>query len=172
MKEIKIFRMGDEIPNNAKFLSMDSETVIHQSRHIPGTNVTPESKKVIRTFLYEVPIKDEQAAVKKESSINEVLTMTRAVLDHLNNRTGRNYKAIGQNVTLVSARMGTNRATFKDFKTVIDNMCDAWLDDPKWSKYLRPSTLFKASKFDDYLNHKSENQEAADAFAELEEYIK
>jgi len=53
----------------------------------------------------------------------------------------------------------------------IDNMVEQWGDDPKWSQYLRPQTLFQAKKFDSYVNMKSGAQQAADAFSELESFI-
>jgi uncharacterized phage protein (TIGR02220 family) len=43
--------------------------------------------------------------------------------------------------------------TLADFKTVIDHKTSEWLDDPHWSKYLRPDTLF-GTKFESYLNQK------------------
>ena len=38
-----------------------------------------------------------------------------------------------------------------DFKTVIDNKAFEWQHTDMW-KYMTPSTLFRASHFDDYLN--------------------
>ncbi|WP_246025941.1 conserved phage C-terminal domain-containing protein [Peribacillus cavernae] len=40
-----------------------------------------------------------------------------------------------------------------DFKNVIDLKTVEWLNDPHWSKYLRPETLF-GTKFESYLNQK------------------
>ena len=38
-----------------------------------------------------------------------------------------------------------------DFKKVIDWKVKDWLNDPHWKKYLRPSTLFNATNFENYL---------------------
>jgi hypothetical protein len=38
---------------------------------------------------------------------------------------------------------------------VIDNQVSAWKDDAKMNEYLRPATLFAASKFEGYLNRKN-----------------
>jgi uncharacterized phage protein (TIGR02220 family) len=40
----------------------------------------------------------------------------------------------------------------EDFKAVTDVKAAQWLTDPKMVRYLRPLTLFAASKFDSYLN--------------------
>ena len=42
-------------------------------------------------------------------------------------------------------------ATPQDLIAVINRKCLEWLDDPKFSQYLRPSTLFNATKFNDYV---------------------
>ena len=56
----------------------------------------------------------------------------------------------------------TDRTGFSgsDFYTVIDNKVVEWLKDPKWSKYLRPKTLF-GSKFESYLNQSPPGKGAA-----------
>ncbi len=47
--------------------------------------------------------------------------------------------------------------TLEDFKRVIDNMYNAW-HGTEFEKYLTPDTLFRASKFEKYLNHKTEER--------------
>ena len=39
----------------------------------------------------------------------------------------------------------------QDLIAVVDRKCLEWLDDPKFSQYLRPSTLFNAEKFNAYI---------------------
>jgi uncharacterized phage protein (TIGR02220 family) len=41
-----------------------------------------------------------------------------------------------------------------DFQRVIDLKAAEWKDDPYWSQFLRPVTLF-GPKFESYLNQKS-----------------
>ena len=47
--------------------------------------------------------------------------------------------------------------TIEDFKHVHRVKSAEWGHDPKWSKFLRPSTLYRASKFEAYLNQRMEN---------------
>lgn len=75
------------------------------------------------------------------------------IIAYLNEKTGKNYKASGEQVKkLIRARFADGY-TLEDFKTVIDIKCADWLGG-EYEKYLRPSTLFQASKFDGYLNQK------------------
>ena len=72
------------------------------------------------------------------------------ILDHLNMRTGQNYKSTTQKTKdLINARFN-EKFTVDDFKTVIDKMCVEWMN-TDMQKYLRPETLF-GNKFESYLN--------------------
>lgn len=76
------------------------------------------------------------------------------IIDYLNEKTGKNYKSKSRNnQKLIKARWNEGY-TVDDFKKVIDNKVADWKDDSKMNKYLQPSTLFRASKFEGYLNEK------------------
>ena len=86
------------------------------------------------------------------------------IIDYLNKRTGRNYRASSQKTRrLIKARFN-EKYTVDDFKKVIDNKCLEWLRDDKWSKYLRPETLF-GTKFDSYLNQDNKNNQVPNGWA-------
>ena len=73
-----------------------------------------------------------------------------AVLAYLNEKSGRHYEAVDANTKLIVARMGEG-ASVEQLKAVIDAKVTEWLHDPKMNKYLRPSTLFGAEKFAQYV---------------------
>lgn len=75
----------------------------------------------------------------------------KAVVDHLNEVAGTKYKATSQ-VTRrhISARLEEGFTQEQMFE-VIDKQAEQWLG-TEWAKYLRPETLFNASKFESYLN--------------------
>lgn len=78
------------------------------------------------------------------------------IIDYLNQKTGKAFKhtATGHK-KLVKARWNEGYRE-EDFLKAIDNKCEDWLNDPHWSQYLQPSTLF-GNKFDQYLNQQSKN---------------
>ena len=41
--------------------------------------------------------------------------------------------------------------TVVECKEVIDTKVKVWINDPRWQQYLRPSTLFKATNVENYL---------------------
>lgn len=74
------------------------------------------------------------------------------VIDYLNQKAGTKYRSTtAATKRLVGARLKEG-FTVDDCKKVIDNKVADWLNDEKMKNYLRPNTLFQASKFESYLN--------------------
>lgn len=70
---------------------------------------------------------------------------------YLNHVADTNYKPSSRKTReLIQARFNEG-FTADDFKIVIDKKCIEWKRDPKYSKFLRPETLF-GTKFEGYLN--------------------
>lgn len=70
------------------------------------------------------------------------------ILNHLNQVTGRNFKPVESNLKLIRARLEEESPEI--LKAVIELKTFEWLNDTKMSEYLRPETLFNATKFQGY----------------------
>ena len=72
---------------------------------------------------------------------------------YLNKKTGKNFSTDPKstNIKFVKARIAEGRC-IADFITVIDRKFTDWATDEKMAQYLRPETLFNATKFESYLN--------------------
>lgn len=76
-------------------------------------------------------------------------------IEHLNHLAGTNFKETSKsNQKLISALL--KEYTVEEIITVIDKMCYLWNREPKKGEkdmriYLRPSTLFRKSNFENYL---------------------
>ncbi len=71
------------------------------------------------------------------------------IISHLNELTGRHYTATPDVQNMIRARLAAGY-TVEDFKHVHQAMASRWLEDPKMRDYLRPSTLYRPSHFDEY----------------------
>lgn len=71
------------------------------------------------------------------------------ILDFLNAKTGRRYRAVDTNLKLIKARLMSG-VTVMDCRQVVAKKTREWRKDEKMSTYLRPATLFNASKFEQY----------------------
>ena len=72
------------------------------------------------------------------------------VLDCLNTRARHQYGHFEANLAYIKARLKEG-ASYEDCTLVIEDKVREWVDDSKMSMYLRPSTLFDRTKFNEYL---------------------
>ncbi|WP_124069391.1 conserved phage C-terminal domain-containing protein [Filibacter tadaridae] len=94
-------------------------------------------------------ITKEVKSIKKDIVENDLDVVS--VIEYLNDKASTQFKASSKaTARLVKGRL---REGYKltDFKKVIDTKARNWLGDPHWQKYLRPSTLFNATNFENYL---------------------
>lgn len=99
----------------------------------------------------------------------------REVLEFLNEKAGRRYQANRVNLGFILARL-KDGATVTECRQVIAKKCREWGADEKMAEYLRPATLFNATKFAQYQGElvvvpretsaPEANRRAADAFVE------
>jgi uncharacterized phage protein (TIGR02220 family) len=72
------------------------------------------------------------------------------VLNFLNEKTKRAYRPVDSNLKLIMARLKTG-ATVMDCRQIIAKKTREWKGNPKMAEYLRPETLFNATKFEQYI---------------------
>lgn len=72
------------------------------------------------------------------------------LVQYLNQRSGKHYRDTPTNRNLIKARF-SDGATVDDIKAAIDHVCAGWRG-TKMDQYIRPSTIFRASKFEGYVN--------------------
>jgi len=93
--------------------------------------------------------------VKKEDTLSGRCAL---IISYLNEKTGRKEKGKRgfdpkneSTMDFIRARFNEGR-TVKDFIDVIDKKVKDWLTDDKMHKWLRPSTLFGRTNFENYIN--------------------
>ena len=104
----------------------------------------------------ELPSGANRNSQKGKSSIiqienNTYINQIENILSYFNEKTGKNLKLTDNLRKLISGRLKEG-FTEDDFKKVIDTKVQKWGKDAKMKQYLRPSTLFAPSHFQEYLN--------------------
>ena len=90
------------------------------------------------------PTDSVNVSVSVSDSVSEVIK-------HLNIVINSKYKtSTKSHIENISARLNDGHSV-DDLKLVIDSKSNEWLNDKVMAQYLRPSTLFQASKFQGYL---------------------
>lgn len=118
----------------------------------PATN----PKKEVETKKEDKPL----AEPLKAQRLNEQLVKQfKEVMEHFIAKTGRAFKIAKTDALIkrsdkfkkIAARLRDGH-TVSDLKTVIDTKCKEWLESPKMSQFLQPSTLFCLKNFEKYLD--------------------
>ena len=98
------------------------------------------------------PIPDNKPVDLPSDSSDISIVLVDEVVEYLNEKSGKNYRVTPSTSSLILARISEG-FTKDDCFTVIDNKVATWKG-TEWEKFLRPDTLFRASKFQGYLNEK------------------
>lgn len=118
----------------------------------PATN----PKKEVETKKQDKPL----AEPSKAQRLNEqLIKQFKEVMEHLIAKTGRAFKIAKTDALIkrsdkfkkIAARLREGYIV-SDLKAVIDTKCKEWLESPKMSQFLQPSTLFCARNFEKYLD--------------------
>jgi len=73
----------------------------------------------------------------------------RVALLYLNEKSGRGFRETAKNLDFITARLREPGVTIEGVRRMIDRQCQKWLK-TNMADYLRPETLFNATKFDGY----------------------
>lgn len=86
------------------------------------------------------------STLKKYQSAPDIVE----VIDFMNDLYGRKFDAHAEN-TVKELRNRLDKHGIEDVKLVVSNRWVEWKDDKMMQKYLNPGTIFRASKFEKYL---------------------
>lgn len=78
------------------------------------------------------------------------------ILLYLNTKAKTHYRNTNANLKFIKSRLDDG-ITAEEMMKVIDVQCDSWLN-TQMEKYLRPETLFNATKFENYYNIACKNE--------------
>lgn len=93
---------------------------------------------------------DTNTNTESAREADAALSLSERIISYLNEKTGSQYRP-----TTATAKIQgllDQGYTEADMRMVIDKKCADWLDDDNMREHLRPSTLFRADKFEEYLN--------------------
>lgn len=109
-----------------------------------NTNTDTDTDKDTKTET------DTNTNTESAREADAALSLSERIISYLNEKTGSQYRP-----TTATAKIQgllDQGYTEADMRMVIDKKCADWLDDDNMREHLRPSTLFRADKFEEYLN--------------------
>jgi uncharacterized phage protein (TIGR02220 family) len=116
--------------------------------------IQSDDSLISETIMSDALEKRRERDREEKRKKREMAVVAKKALEYLNSKAGKNFKETETNLSPILERI---KEGYKptDFKSAIDNQIREWLHDEKMSKFLRPTTLFRKSKFDGYVNNSS-----------------
>jgi len=120
------------------------------SSNIPGMLIEPSPAewKGVEGNLNALSGKPDAVPTKPRKQT--YATEASEILAYLNKVVGSKFQPLPANLNLIASRLREG-ATVACAKAVVDRQHREWANDPKMRKYLRPETLFNATKFAGYI---------------------
>lgn len=126
-------------------------------RLIKNKDTKEVEKRIIKVIKYgdtKERIKDNTASVGfdnvEELQAQALNQQCSIVIDELNRITDRSFRKTASNKRFIIGRINEGY-TYSDLINVIKVKTEQWANNPKMAMYLRPETLFNATKFPSYL---------------------
>jgi len=119
-------------------------------------NINASLLNLERKMYLKITGEDFESIVLRDKAlelldVQKVTTSAREVIKYLNTKTGKNYKEDAKSsLKFIIARLKEGYEVI-DLTKVIDTMYSKWKG-TDMQMYLRPETLFNATKFQSYLN--------------------
>lgn len=146
-----------------------------------GINVTLYKGYVkgIHTLEEKEPEKEKEKEKEPEGVQGEKADCyspeSRVALHYLNEKSGRKFRETSENLGFIQARLSEPEVTIDGVRLMIDRQCKLWIGTSQ-AEYLRPETLFNATKFESYyaakdqlvvLNQKPASKPAFNPYAHM-----
>ncbi|SOC41442.1 conserved phage C-terminal domain-containing protein [Ureibacillus acetophenoni] len=123
---------------------------------IGSTTNTGETSGTCQTLFTQddtdgASIKEELKEEYKKDIVVKNHDVAAEIIQYLNKKTNRNYRLNSHSTRRFINGRFNDGYKFEDFISVIDFKVKQWLHDPKMKSFLRPSTLFNPTNFENYL---------------------
>jgi uncharacterized phage protein (TIGR02220 family) len=130
------------------------------------------SKRIINVVSYGKLLKDvkeENCTEVRKEIVNPLTEECTAIIEFLNLMSSRGFRTSKSNNKFIVGRLNEGYST-EDLLNVVNVKCSQWLD-TDMGKYLRPETLFNATKFPSYLeewNDSKKKLKVTDEFVDVQ----
>lgn len=116
----------------------------HRSEEKPNTPITDTTSD---TTSERKDMQRPKAALRPSTDLSDQADQ---VIDYLNEKAGTRYRHSKASRKPILARI-RDGGSVEDCRLIIDHKAGQWRYDPEMAEYLRPSTLFRPTHFEEYL---------------------
>jgi uncharacterized phage protein (TIGR02220 family) len=140
-----IYNNRDSIIDNEDMVSIPYRYGMDTTITITNTN----------TITNSITNSNNNTNTNKDDSLQFI---SEEIISRLNELTGSSFRSDGK-ATKDLIKNLLKEYTKEDILMVVEKMCYKWVNDKKMSEYLRPSTLFRRSNFENYYGMKVQSRE-------------
>ena len=118
------------------------------TKTVPVTKTVIVTETVINNYQngnFTLPKQYPQKTLPKDNTKDICFSLIKL----LNEKANKNYKVVKANVEFINGRLKEGYTEI-DLINVVNSKCEQWKNDSTMNKYLRPATLFNATKFSQY----------------------
>ncbi len=151
---------GWHIVNHNKYKSLqDSDTVREQTRERVRKHREKKRQEACNANvtdgngLKRHKDKDKDIDIRPKPLSSKLDEPAKKIITYLNEKSGKNFRPVESNLKFVQARLHEGHSD-EDIRWVVDVKVSEWKGGDM-DKYLRPSTLFCAEKFNQYIGEKT-----------------
>jgi len=154
----KCFYEKDGVYRNKRLDLERQKQIMWREKSQLGGRHSADKKKVVKGGSSVVQARVKPSLLSSPSSPSgedpkkDLLTIVPDVIFYLNEKTGKKFNPKSKETSSMILARAKEGATLDEFKKVIDVKAAKWRGDPKMDDYLRPSTLFRPTNFENYLN--------------------
>lgn len=156
LKELGYLKVGKKMPNETNSGRIEYIYNIYEIPQKQGVEKQALEKQGVENQGVEFQGVENQGQLNTNNTItkelntnNKILCVETDIINYLNEKAGTRFKPIEGNTKFIKARL--KDYTEEDLKSVIDKKVKEWKG-TDFQKYLRPETLFNATKFESYVN--------------------
>lgn len=136
--------LSKEFVEHLQNIEKSYESVLEDCVADKEQNQEQDKKKIFMSGKPDVDIPSE--TIQQQSFKSQAIE----VLQFLNEKTKRAYRPVDSNIKLITARLKSG-VTVMDCRKVIAKKTREWSGKEIMAEYLRPATLFNATKFEQYV---------------------
>jgi len=134
-----------------------SETIDFISKQSEHGKKGGRPKKREPKGLVKAALREPRGCPKPKEEVKEDITPYKEIINDLNQKGGFRFTVCEPTKQLINGRLSEGK-TKEDFFHVHSVKIAEWKDNPEYSKFLCPDTLYRPSKFEKYLNQKLPEQ--------------
>lgn len=149
LKEFGYLEVNKIFPDKSKSGRIEYEYIIYEQKQDIVKQALENLPLEVQGVENQGQLNKEYTITKNENTNNNIICPETEIINYLNEKAGTHFRDVESNLKFIRARLKDYSEA--DLKAVVDKKVKEWKG-TTMQPYLRPETLFNATKFESYVN--------------------